>query len=68
MPKPKALGAVAHRLLGMSYHLLSRRVRYVELGNVPRAHQQVERQRRRLVEELKTLGVTVTLEEAAAAA
>jgi len=33
-----------------------------------RAHQQVERQRRRLVGQLATLGVTVTIEEAASAA
>jgi transposase len=64
MPKPKALGAIAHRLLVISYHLLSRRVSYAELGSAPLDHQQVERQRRRLVEQLKTLGVTVTLAEA----
>ena len=68
MPKQKALGAIAHRLLVMSDHLLSRRVPYAELGNVSRDHHQVERQRRRLVEQLKTLGVTVTIEEAASAA
>jgi transposase len=32
MPKQKALGAIAHRLLVISYHLLSRRVAYTELG------------------------------------
>jgi transposase len=68
MPKQKALGAVAHRLLVISYHLLSRRVPYAELGTAPLNHQQVERQRRRLVEQLKTLGVTVTIEEGVAAA
>jgi transposase len=68
MPKQKALGAVAHRLLVISYHLLSRRVPYAELGTAPLDHQQVERQRRRLVEQLKTLGVTVTIEEGVVAA
>jgi transposase len=68
MPKQKALGAIAHRLLVISYQLLSRRVSYVELGSVPLAPQQVERQRRRLVEQLKTLGVTVTIEEEGSAA
>ncbi len=67
MPKQKALGAIAHRLLVISYHLLSRRVPYAELGSAPRDHQQVERQRRRLVAQLKTLGVTVTIAEAAVA-
>jgi len=68
MPKQKALGAVAHRLLVISYHLLSRRVLYAELGSTPRDPQQVERQRRRLVEQLATLGVKVTLEERTQAA
>jgi len=65
MPKQKALGAIAHRLLVMSYHLLKRRVPYAELGTVPLDQLQVERQRRRLVEQLKTLGVQVTIEEGA---
>jgi transposase len=67
MPKQKALGAVAHRLLVICYHLLSRRVPYVELGSAPLDPQQVERQQRRLVEQLKTLGVTVTIEAGARA-
>jgi hypothetical protein len=67
LPKQKALGAIAHRLLVISYHLLSRRVPYTELGTAPRDHQQVERQRRRLVEQLATLGVQVTIEEGALA-
>jgi transposase len=68
MPKQKALGAIAHRLLVISYHLLSRRVPYAELGTAPLDQQQVERQRRRLVAQLKTLGVTVSIEEGATAA
>jgi transposase len=67
MPKLKALGAIAHRLLVISYHLLSRRVPYAELGTTPLDPQQVERQRRRLVEQLATLGVKVTVEMAAVA-
>ena len=67
MPKQKALGAIAHRLLVMSYHLLSRRVPYAELGSAPLDHQQVERQRRRLVEQLATLGVQVMIQEGAMA-
>jgi transposase len=67
MPKQKALGAIAHRLLVISYHLLSRRVPYAELGTVPPDQQQVTRQRRRLVEQLATLGMKVTVEETAVA-
>jgi ABC-type enterobactin transport system permease subunit len=68
MPKQKALGAVAHRLLVISYYLLSRRVAYTELGTDYVDRQHVERQRRRLVERLEGLGVTVTIAEATAAA
>ena len=68
LPKQKALGAIAHRLLVLSYHLLSRRVPYAELGSAPLDHQPVERQRRQLVEQRKTLGVTVTIEEGTQAA
>jgi len=68
MPKQKALGAIAHRLLVISYHLLSRRVPYAELGTAPLDEQQVTRQRRRLVEQLVGLGVKVTLDEGGAVA
>ncbi len=47
MPKQKAVGAIAHRLLVISYHLLKRRVPYAELGTAPLEQHQVERQRRR---------------------
>jgi hypothetical protein len=68
MPKQKALGAIAHRLLVISYHLLSRRVPYAELGTAPLDQQQVARQRRRLVEQLIGLGVKVTINEGEAVA
>jgi transposase len=68
MPKKKALVAVAHSLLVISYHLLSRRVSYAELGSDHVDRQQVERQRRRLVERLEALGVKVSIEEVAEAA
>jgi transposase len=63
MPKQKALGAIAHRLLVIGYHLLKRRVPYADLGTAPLDQQQVERQRRRLVEQLVGLGVKVTIDE-----
>jgi len=63
MPKQKALGAITHRLLVISYHLLRRRVPYAELGTAPLDQQQVARQRRRLVEQLIGLGVKVTIAE-----
>jgi transposase len=68
MPKKKALVAVAHTMLVIVYHLLSRRVVYAELGSDYVDRQQVERQRRRLVERLEALGVKVTIEEVAEAA
>ena len=68
MPKKKALVAVAHTMLVISYHLLSGRVPYADLGSDYVDRQHVERQRRRLVERLEALGVKVTLEEVAEAA
>ena len=68
MPKKKALVAVAHTLLVISYHLLSRRVAYADLGSDYVDRQHIERQRRRLVERLAALGVKVTIEEVAEAA
>jgi hypothetical protein len=68
MPKKKALVAVAHTMLVIVYHLLSRRVAYAELGSDYVDRQHVERQRRRLVERLEGLGVKVTIEEVAEAA
>lgn len=68
MPQQKALVAVAHTRLGSVYHLLSRRVGYAELGSDYVDRQQVERQRRQLVERLEALGVKVTIEEVAEAA
>jgi transposase len=68
MPKKKALVAVAHRMLRRVYHLLSRRVAYMELGSDHMDRQHVERQRRWVVEHLKALGVKVTIEEVAEAA
>ena len=68
MPKKKALVAVAHTMLVIVYHLLNRRVAYAELGSDYVDRQQVERQRRRLVERLEGLGVKVTIAEVAEAA
>jgi transposase len=68
MPKKKALVAVAHSMLVISYHLLGQRVPYADLGSDHVDHQHVERQRRRLVERLEALGVKVTIEEVAEAA
>ena len=68
MPKKKAFFAVAHTMLVIVYHLLSRRVAYTELGTDYVDRQHVERQRRRLVERLEALGVKVTIKEVAEAA
>jgi hypothetical protein len=53
MPKKKALVAVAHNLLVISYHLLGRRAPYADLGSDHVDHQHAERQRRRLTERLE---------------
>ena len=67
-PKKKAVVAVAHTLRVSVYQLLSRRVGYAELGSDYVDRQQVERQRRRLVERLEAVGVKVPIEEVAEAA
>jgi transposase len=66
--KKRALVALGHNLLRIAYHLLKRRVRYTDLGSDYFDRQQVQRQRRRLVQRLEALGVKVTIEEVAEAA
>jgi len=63
MGKKKALIAVGHSILVIAYYLLSGRIRYTDLGSDYVDRQQLERQRRRLVQKLAALGVKVTIEE-----
>jgi transposase len=68
MKKKKAWVAVAHTILLLIDHLLSRRVAYTDLDSdhVDRRH--LARQRHRLVEQLHALGVKVTIEDISEAA
>ncbi|MDT5268336.1 MAG: transposase [Acidobacteriota bacterium] len=62
MGKNKALVAVAHSLLVISYHVLARRADYRELGGdyFDRQHRQTQQQR--LVKKLEAMGLKVTVE------
>ncbi len=60
--KNRALVAVGHSILVIIYHVLSRKESYSELGGDYFDKQHVEVQRNRLVRQLESLGVKVTLE------
>jgi len=61
----KAVSAVAHRLLEIAYHLLSRQVPYAELGAAYLDQRDREHATRRYVKQLERLGHRVILESAA---
>jgi transposase len=63
--KKKALVAVAHSILVIVYHVLSRRTPYQELGGNYFEHQNEEAQKNRLIRKLEALGLKVTVEKAA---
>jgi hypothetical protein len=63
MGKKKALVAVGHRILVMVYHVLQNRTSYQELGGDYFDRRNVDRQRKRLIHQLESLGVKVTVEE-----
>jgi transposase len=64
MGKKKALVAVAHRMLVVVYHVLARRLPYKEIQVMP-VRPDSERQQRRLIKKLETLGLKVTVQRAA---
>jgi transposase len=66
--KNRALVAVGHSILVIIYHVLSRRKSYRELGGDYFDKRNVEVQRKRLVRQLESLGLKVTLEEVPVAA
>ena len=66
--KNRALVAVGHSILVIIYHVLSRRESYSELGGDYFDKRNVEAQRKRLVRQLESLGLKVTLEEVPVAA
>ncbi len=63
--KKKALIAVAHTILVIVYHVLSRGTPYQELGGDYFEHVNAQAQKNRLVRKLEALGLKVTVEKAA---
>lgn len=59
--KQKALVAVAHSILVMVYHILQRQENYHELGGDYFDRQDQQQQQQRLVRQLQTLGLQVTV-------
>jgi transposase len=68
MGKKKALVAVGHSILIMVYHLLQTRTQYQDLGGDYFDRRNVDKQRKRLIRQLESLGVKVTIEEVKEAA
>ena len=66
--RKKVLLDVGHSLLVIIYHVLKNRARYEELGGNYFDTLQVDRQRKRLIEKLESLGVKVTVEAISEAA
>jgi hypothetical protein len=62
MGKKKALVAVAHSMLVIVYHLLSRRTRYVDLGEDVLSRRSGQAQALRRIRHLEALGFRVTVE------
>ena len=63
MGKKKALIAVGHSILVIAYHVLQNRTPYQDLGGDYFARRNVDKQRKRLVRQLESLGVKVTIAE-----
>ena len=63
MGKKKALIAVGHSILVIAYHVLQHRTPYQDLGGDYFARRNVDKQRKRLVRQLESLGVKVTIAE-----
>ncbi len=61
--KKKALVAVGHSILISVYHVLQDRVKYQDLGGDYFERRHVDKQRKRLIRQLESLGVKVTVEE-----
>ena len=66
--KPRAIMAVAHRLLVAIYHMLQERVPYRELGTAPVPEPVKRKRAERMQRQIEQLGYTVHLDPAPAAA
>jgi transposase len=64
----KAAVAVGHSILVIAYYVMKRKESYKELGGNYFDHKQVERQKKRLIQQLESLGLRVKVEEAGEAA
>lgn len=65
MGAKKAIVAIAHKMLVMIYHMLSKREEYREPEIATSQHRAVADERARLLHKLSQLGVTVTIKEVA---
>ena len=63
MGKKKALIAVGHSILGIAYHVLQTRMPYQDLGGDYFERCNGDKQRKRLIRQLESLGLKVTVEE-----
>jgi len=68
MGKKKALVAVGHSILVIAYHLLNNKRTYQELGGDYFDKRYAEKRRTRLIKQLQSLGLKVTVEEVPQAA
>ena len=68
MGKKKALVAVGHSILVTAYCVLTRKVGYQDLGGDYFETRNVEGQRKRLIRQLESLGLRVTVEQVEKAA
>jgi transposase len=68
MGKKKALVAVGHSILVIVYHVLKNRTSYQELGGDYFDRRNKEKQRKRLIRQLESLGLKVTVQEVKEAA
>lgn len=68
MGKKKALIAVGHSILVITYHVLQTRTPYQDLGGDYFERRNGDKQRKRLIRQLESLGLKVTVEEVKEAA
>ena len=68
MGKKKALVAIGHSILVIVYHVLKNKASYQELGGDYFDQRDAEKRRQRLIHQLESLGLKVTVEELAQAA
>jgi transposase len=63
MGKKKALVAVGHTILVIVWHVLKKKTSYQELGGDYFDRRYKDQQKKRLIRQLESLGLKVTIEE-----